>query len=357
MWFADGTGNDPDSRTHVHYLWSAAVEAGKANPAIVSEYDKGVGVWRRKSWLLKRLPHLIGLAFGFGISKNIRDGYRFLATNYAHGDRIYLFGFSRGAYTVRSLANFIDFCGGLLRRPTSGFGRSFSVGLLYNLYRFRKLLPDAACGWLLRRLRTSLAISRCPIDAIAVWDTVGSVLFPFAWHAYHMDGLAENTKLALHAIALDERRGPYRVVRFVDEHETIEPDADGNPRLKEVWFPGAHSDIGGGYDDRKPFSYLSLAWMLEQLPDSFPLKFVRASIQPALDQPHQSDVWYWTWFEPRTPFRRDAVHCSVMSLTKKSAYMPLPFRRNGWLPEKARLQLQLVHDANRQLCACDDGAA
>jgi uncharacterized protein (DUF2235 family) len=109
----DGTWNDPDElRDHV----AKPTNVAKLALALVSDVDKSAG---ERSQLMHYEPgvgttadeRLIGGAFGYGLSRNIRDGYRFLAQNYAPGDRIFLFGFSRGAYTARSLAGLIHNCG------------------------------------------------------------------------------------------------------------------------------------------------------------------------------------------------------------------------------------------------------
>lgn len=196
---------------------------------------------------------------GNGIDKNIQDCYRFLVHNYAPGDEIFLFGFSRGAYTVRSLA-------GLIRN--SGILRSAEAGRIpaaYALYRKRgeTSAPNSAKAATFRQAYAHT--DRTPIHFIGVWDTVGSLGIPVPfWGSldkrsflFHDTALSSRVKHARHALALDERRCDF-------EPTLWQQPAPGQPNngtdLKQVWFAGDHTDIGGGHAD-SGFADLSLAWM------------------------------------------------------------------------------------------------
>lgn len=201
---------------------------------------------------------ITGGAFGWGIDKDIQSAYRFLCLNYEPGDEIYLFGFSRGAYTVRSLAGFM-YCSGLLSRQ-----HIRELPKAYELYRDPKIPPS-----------NSIAINfraqygdQVPIKLLGCWDTVGELGVPdqipfvsklinakYKFHDTKVNRLIEN---ALHAVAIDERREVYNVtpMRISDGATT---------KLRQVWFPGAHSCIGGGEEGTSGLSDATLQWMIDEI--------------------------------------------------------------------------------------------
>ena len=162
----DGTWNKPDqpSPTNVTKL---ALYVASQDPAGIEQrvfYDKGVGTGR--------FDHLLGGAFGVGLSKNVQDGYRFLVANYEPGDELFFFGFSRGAYTARSIVGFIR-NSGLLKREYAD-----KLAPAYDLYRRRDDAshPDAAEAELFRK---SFAY-KPRVKFIGVWDTVGAFGIPLS---------------------------------------------------------------------------------------------------------------------------------------------------------------------------------
>jgi uncharacterized protein (DUF2235 family) len=180
---------------------------------------------------------LTGGAFGAGLNKNVQDCYRFLVQNYNPGDQLFLFGFSRGAYTIRSLAGLIYNCAILKRRHAKRIVQAF------QLYKNTKIKPKDPKSVDFRK-KYSVPDSQ-GIDFIGVWDTVGAMGIPFRMlgflneeHLFHDQEIGPTIKVARHALALDERRNDYK--------PTIWDDRPGMD-LKQVWFSGVHSDIGGGY--------------------------------------------------------------------------------------------------------------
>jgi uncharacterized protein (DUF2235 family) len=268
MWFSDGTGNDPDTRTNVYWLYKLVekVKTDSGRLDIFISHDSGIGTWLRQHKLTKKIPDIIGLGGGAGFAKNIRDGYRFLVANYDETSKVYLFGFSRGAYTSRSLSNFIYFCGGMIKKPLHPFYKWMVIHYLFNLYRWRNFIPKATLSNLLTKAKIDYAIINCPIEVIGVWDTVGSVGLPTSWNWFHLDGVTPDTKYAIHALALDERRKFYNPIKFVKDEIKPGNESGNNQIIKEVWFAGVHSDVGGGYkQDDKELPHVSLKWMLSQL--------------------------------------------------------------------------------------------
>ena len=195
---------------------------------------------------------------GRGINRQIRDAYGFIASRYRPGDRIFLFGYSRGAYAVRSLAGFIDGVG--LLRPEHATVRN--IRGLYRGYQ---------AGTLSGTLR-SFADRRChahvEIEAVGVWDTVKALGFraPVVWrwseaaHEFHNHNLGAAIRHGFHALARDETREAFAPVLW-----TTDTGWDGD--MEQVWFRGAHGDVGGqlsGFHRARPLANIPLVWMLER---------------------------------------------------------------------------------------------
>lgn len=266
----DGTWNKPESNTNVEHLRRliAPLDADD-NPQLLN-YIPGVGVKRG-------LTHLLGGAFGYGLSDNVLDGYRWLCENWQPGDRLYLFGFSRGAYTARSLGGLIRKCG-LLRRDAHGNIDKSLVSSAYDVYRDTASKPDdpAAADF---RAGHSIEID---IHFIGVWDTVGSLGIPMtaSWFPYararyqfHDTELSRIVKYAYQALALDEHRADFTPAVWTRNPYTVKPGESLTSKKQEQidieqrWFIGSHSDVGGGNDcdgaGRKPdpLPELPLAWL------------------------------------------------------------------------------------------------
>ena len=262
--FCDGTWNTPEdmdrglpSPTNVVKLRNATVES--ANQKVY--YHPGVGTsggwWDR----------IAGGGVGKGLDQNIMSAYRWLAGQYSAGDDIFLFGFSRGAYTVRSLGGLISNCGlldltdpeleqkDIWHRVESVFdtyrkGRNFTNP---KHYPFHNVPADAETA------KTS------PIHFIGVWDTVGALGIPddlallglfddAKKHRFHDTALSDIVTHARHAVALDERRDSFAPTLWTGV---------GPPRVRQIWFPGAHSDVGGGYLEIG-LSDGALEWMMDE---------------------------------------------------------------------------------------------
>lgn len=260
----DGTWNEPDEKVDkdptdepepTNVLKTArgiAPVDGHGIPQVVY-YDAGVGT-------LGFVDRYVGGGFGRGLSENIRQAYRFVANNYLEGDELFLFGFSRGAYTVRSLAGFIGTVGLLEKEDLNRVPEAFAY------YRVR---PDKRkCSAEKRRLNERLASLRrtsIPIKFIGVWDTVGALGIPVRlpipakwrkWN-FHDTQLGENVKHACHALAVDERRRPFQPTLWKWE------DPGGPVKgqtIEQVWFAGVHSNIGGSYRNTG-LSDIALKWM------------------------------------------------------------------------------------------------
>jgi len=268
-------------------------------------YDDGVGTSRPRWWAL-----FCG-AFGYGLSRNVKQLYTILAANFDPGDHIYLFGFSRGAFTVRTLAGLINTCG-VISRYDSTEDRYLDdeelekrVKKAYKAYRQR--YSAKLCCWFKKKFRVEnidvdqfrrtygVRVTReqydtydgivggpatghhVPIRFIGIWDTVDAVGFPWdrvanCWNKYIYQYKFPNYRLsdyinkACHALAIDEERGSFKPLMFdqrpykdgqLVEHAAPEDDR----RIDQVWFAGVHSNVGGGYP-KQGMAHVALNWMI-----------------------------------------------------------------------------------------------
>ena len=221
-------------------------------------YDEGIGTENYK---------VLGGATGIGIDQNIQDGYRFLCLNYEDGDEIYLFGFSRGAYTVRSLAGMI-YCSGLLQRKYIN-----DAPKAYELYRNRNIKPNDKEAANYRKKYGKNEGKPVPITLLGCFDTVGALGIPIIplfnslkpllhrRYTFYDTTLNKYIQNALHAMAIDEIREVFDVTRM-----TKHPDAKDQV-VKEKWFPGNHGCVGGGTEEYRPLSDAALVWMIESIKD------------------------------------------------------------------------------------------
>lgn len=211
-------------------------------------YDEGVGT----HWYDKYAGGMLGV----GLEENIREGYSFLAKNYDEGDEVYIVGFSRGAYTARSLVGMIRNVG-LIKKSRAS---KALVMAAYLLYRTREDGPDSVAAQFFRRTNSR----EIKIKFVGVWDTVGALGIPlnvlsaanqefYQFHDTRLSGIVEQ---AYQAVAVDEHRKHYDVCLW----EPIEKPAQ---TIEQRWFVGAHSDVGGGYATRQ-LSDLPLKWMMEK---------------------------------------------------------------------------------------------
>jgi uncharacterized protein (DUF2235 family) len=261
----DGTGNtDTGVPSNVKRLHDLLLFDPKHQ---IPTYHRGVGTDRRRpgeNWFRYHHAHLAQLCFGEGVSEALLALYSTLVAQYEHGDRIFLFGFSRGAFTVRALAGLLHVCG-LLRREHAG--RAPDAVRLYEDAEARIIADRQRRGCHPKFPRTETDHTRddqasahfrftysqtAGIDFLGLWDTVKAYgwLTPRSFPALRHNA---SVKTVRHAPALDERRALFQMTGW----------ADGHPDTQEVWFAGDHSDVGGGHDDgNSALTDASLRWML-----------------------------------------------------------------------------------------------
>lgn len=266
---ADGTWNSPDmmdngvpAPTNVYKFFNCLARDDKNGNRQERYYHQGVGTEG------SRLKRMIEGGTGSGLGKNIKSAYRWLAATYRPGDRIFLLGFSRGAYTVRSLGGMVSRCG-LADLPWTNTPKHAwdAVDRIYDEYRGGKTSTIRAAADLPfhNAAMETLPTKTTPIHFIGVWDTVGSLGIPdeFAFldllddvkrHGFHDTAISDIVRHARHAVAIDERRQT-----FVPTLWQPNPDVD----MQQVWFPGVHADVGGGYG-RSGLSDGALLWMIDE---------------------------------------------------------------------------------------------
>ena len=317
---SDGTGNS-GGKTRGTNVWRIfnAIDRHDKNSEQITFYDDGVGTDTL------RWPRLLGGAFGWGLGRNLQQLYSFLVVNYEEGDRVFLFGFSRGAFTVRSLAGMICRCGlldGKWFLSLSSDTRNASLGRVLGGYRSATVVPRGTepetPDEKLQRNRKLLGLSdltfrsrHVPVHFLGVWDTVDAVGVPFddlkvidwisrrlckrrLW-GFHDRTLSSHVHHAYHALALDDERrtfhpnvwlDPYSAGVVADEASArSRNDADtGAKTRQQVWFAGVHSNVGGGYP-KDSLSLVSLDWMMGKA-EACGLRFItgrRQEVQNAMD--------------------------------------------------------------------------
>jgi uncharacterized protein (DUF2235 family) len=252
----DGTWNTPDQQSGgkpcpTNVTKTALAVAPRDSNGVEQRlfYHKGVGTGR---W-----ERLRGGAFGFGLSRDVRNTYRFLVKHFEPGDELFFFGFSRGAFTARSTAGLVRNVG--ILRPDE----VDRIDEAYALYRSRSAHPRSTEAELFRQSFSA----ETRIRFIGVWDTVGALGIPMnglrwanamnrRWQ-FHDTDLSTTVDSAFQALAIDEKRRPFAPAVW---HQ--QPDAGGQ-QLEQVWLAGVHCDVGGGYPESE-LADIALWWLTDR---------------------------------------------------------------------------------------------
>ena len=289
--FSDGTGQgggaNPIDWTHVYRLFMATRDADATGQ--VCFYDPGLGAdpdgERRGPW--RRIKDLLAQATGYGITDNIVDCYAALMGCWRPGDRIFLFGFSRGAYTVRSLGGVLGLCGipqgfasvsrwdrfaaAIAQAPV----RAVAVEAVKRVYMIEGRDERAEAA---RRFREAHGTEATPPFFVGVWDTVRAVGLPAIGslpgrHRFHDPVLNPGVAHGRQALAIDENRQVFAP-------ELWDEGSAPPGQIRQRWFAGVHTDIGGGYGLKMGLADLTLGWMIEE---------AQATAHPLLVEPWLED--------------------------------------------------------------------
>ena len=327
----DGTSNTISTkRTNVLRLYGCL----KKSDQQLVYYDPGVGtIGPQGSWsrLWRNVVEVWGMATGYGIDRNVKQAYQFIVENYegrgkpdAERDRIYILGFSRGAYTARMLAGFI-YCVGLIEKR--------NLNLLEYAYRAYKRIGekrDEEAFSEVRLYERILETDRPPIKFLGLFDTVASVIEPGPNHIPQLKRHAYTSRnagveVARHAVGLQEYRRMYRAVPW-PEDQTYTGRPFGKPEkpqdAKEVWFSGCHGDIGGGYPEAEGgLAKIPLIWMIDESKPHC-LEFETRTVNRLVHAKHKD-----TDYVP--PDACGRIHDSMGDAWKLLEYIPLPVKEDG----------------------------
>ena len=268
----DGTANEfAQDRTNVVKLYYALEQE---RPDQIAFYHPGLGTMEPAGALTpvaRQVTRVLGMAVGYGLPNDIRDAYTFLVNHLQDGDQLYLFGFSRGAYTARAVCSLLKMYG--LIRPGNDPLVPYAVRMMMAIATIREKQQRNQAGneenaalhkyfQLAEDFKNAMCRRECCPHFVGVWDTVSSV----GWkdNPLKLPYSADNPDIHIgrHAIAIDERRAFFRTNRWMPSQE----GRDHGPRdLKQVWFAGVHCDVGGGYPEAESgLSKFALEWMLTE---------------------------------------------------------------------------------------------
>jgi uncharacterized protein (DUF2235 family) len=272
--FFDGTWNKPKTNTNVYKGFTPlAQDEEQSNGSQLTKYIAGVGS-ARWTWLR-------GGAFGKGIRKNIVDGYKFLADNYVKGDRIYLFGFSRGAYTARSLAGMI------VRYGLVEKGAPIDADRVFDVYTKKEDARQITKLWKVEPEQMNEVEKlifkhshRVDIQFMGIWDTVGMIGVPKGdkfglnnEHKFHHQNVSTLFQNIAHALSINENRGLYKPTLFfkyepdsASEEDKKKALARFEKRVEQRWFSGSHGCVGGSAGNRN--EVIPLSWVYSKAKDA-----------------------------------------------------------------------------------------
>lgn len=362
----DGTWNavmDPKTVTNVVRLANLVTVSGDDNVNQITYYNSGVG----SGGFIDRF---IGGAFGAGLKANVKRGIAFLALNYDEGDEIYLFGFSRGAYTARAVGGVIGAAGIPLDiSETEKHWQRYQTlaKLKYQAGRY----PEDAKGRqkykpLIKAAEDAVKeISRyhgdeVPIRCVGVWDTVGAYgipsgfangLFPRVFtywtHGFRDTRIGKKVRLGLHAVAIDEMRKPFSPTFWTVRKDRALPEAQD---VEQVWFPGVHSNVGGGYDSTG-LSDTALAWMIGRVQETTPLRFNEDEVMKTV-WPCSADTLYRSATRPAFMRMRNVLPGDFPLIRSRLRRL-----RRWWKGQDTNLSIHRVNEklhwsvADRSQCA------
>ena len=347
----DGTGNEVEGNlSNVLKLFRIA----EKSPAQRVYYHPGIGtIGSRDNWtrLKQDTWSVFGLVTGYGLDADTLAAYQFICDRYEDGDSIFLFGFSRGAYTMRVLAAFIHMVG--LLPPDQSDVASYAL----TAYKRSGEVGEFKIAWDFSRV---MGGRRVPIKFVGCWDTVASVIVPRPDRLYvptlqMLPYTRTNPSVMAfrHAMAIDEKRRMFRLNRWIPGQNFVAdpfgPDWQGVPQdIKQVWFAGVHSDVGGGYpEDQSAASKFPLQWMIDEAV-AHGLKIneaIRTHLVDGAPLPDGRSMYV-------APSATAKLHDSMTAAWRIFEYIPKSVKWNEW-PRKKFLGLYIPDCEPRSLVRDD----
>ncbi|HEV7767160.1 MAG TPA: DUF2235 domain-containing protein [Thermoanaerobaculia bacterium] len=344
--FCDGTANKfGEKNTNVVRVVQCLV---RDDDRQIVYYDPGVGTMPGPGLVTrvgKFVSKLVDLAFATGLDRNVEEAYTFVINHYEPGDKVYLFGFSRGAYTARVVAALLHHVG-LLPRGSENL-IPYALRLLRVARKDNRGIADQFRATFARPIDGN-PDRRFPVHFVGVWDTVSSV--GWFWEPAKFAYTATNPGISIirHAISIDERRAFYRQNRFARANDVQD--------LQQLWFAGVHSDVGGGYPDTT-INRCSFDWMVDEA-ETAGLRIDparRAVVAPPVPEPwlakqhnELKKPWWWplelfpkihwnsskrrnsirlNFFRSRKLFDGELLHESTLLRIRDSDYTPASLSR------------------------------
>jgi uncharacterized protein (DUF2235 family) len=328
----DGTGNEVKARGVTNVFKIVELLDLRDSAKQVVYYDPGVGTFAAPSaWtaVARKLSRLGGLALGHGLRQNLGEAYAFLMNTWQPGDKVFIFGFSRGAYTARAL------CGMLYRVGLLRPGGENLVPYAIRVYA-RRPGKDSNLrgpeGWdRMDRFADALSVRpkpdslALPIEFLGVFDTVKATRFLGRDISWPYTDKLPNVRVVRHAVSIDEKRRPY------EECLIPVPPPGKAPQVTETWFAGVHSDVGGGFNDHTELGKVTMRWMLEgAITEGLLVREQRVKHRYTLAEADASGLIHtmgWIWALARYRRRRIPVGARVHASIRT---------RMSTLPEYAR---------------------
>ena len=305
----DGTGNQlkANANSNVVLLYSMLDHSDPDKQ--VAFYDPGVGTMgARGAWTTwgQKFTKLLGLVFGFGIKDNLEEALSYLMKTYEPSDKVYIFGFSRGAFTSRGLTG-LTYRAGVMRSGAENLVpylvAAYTKGSAFSKDDWTKL--DRFAQNFSRRTDGSLAL---PIHFLGLWDSVKALGILRSDPNWPYTRKLPNARHVMHAVSIDERRRPYAAYLVTPDPKTT--------TLRETWFAGVHSDVGGGFVDHPEPARIALKWMADGaldhgliLSEKAYRKLCKVTVADAASPIHANGkIWGLLGFRPRAI---DAISPSV----------------------------------------------
>jgi uncharacterized protein (DUF2235 family) len=257
----DGTWNSPNSKTNIYVLYRELLEQDNKQHV---KYIDGVGVGEMA------LGFVIDGAIALSLDTKIKEGYKYIVSHYNPGDDIWIFGFSRGAYTARCIAGMIRNCG--ILKVDRDIGQvDKRVDLAYDIYRSRDPIyyPDGKGSDDFKKAFSYPDSEKPVIKFLGLWDTVGAHGLPgyvigegFKYLEFYDQVVPNVVNFACQALAIHERRSFFEPCHIL-------PNSSGTVTIKEMWFPGVHNEVGGGtfltFGGNERISKATILWMIENI--------------------------------------------------------------------------------------------
>ena len=338
----DGTNPGDATKTNVYKLYNAVKAEDATGVKQIPIYITGIGTENARETSEDGAPdfrNFVKGAVGLEVSDKIQSAYRQLVEQFSPEDEIFVFGFSRGAFQARSFAHVVTHYGVLPEDRISEFPR------IWRHYLHNRTEKQD------RELKNIRAITHWPqrVRCLGIWDTVGNLGIPYLGglrfnrrFRFHNSHLNSQIDVALHALAIDECRGPFSPTLWTKKKNQ---KPSGDQIVEQVWFAGSHVNVGGGYSDCG-LSDITLIWMAERVAETTGLSFeLGADLKPdPLGRQYDSQQGFYR-LGRGFPFVR-LIQQNMKAVPRWRRLLLGPWRTN-WVPENRVTINESIHESAR----------